>query len=214
MLEQVLSVFTKLGGSLAGRGADWALEQLKQLKRPRIELKRAPENVFSHLPPGTSLARVREVLGTPHREDAGFYSFRFSDALIQVGPNDRESVESISVVIPQLGRRTRFPVYPLPLVLGKATLGDVLKLDPEAQIKKEFSSKYWCFWTESYFGFPGLYRHYLFGVMEAPCAQPPEFEWDHENERLKSDPNTVRVNWAAVSANQGAAETFNFWAFV
>jgi hypothetical protein len=59
-----------------------------------------------------------------------------------------------------------------------------------------------------------MYRHYLFGVIDAPCVLRPEFEWDHVNDRLKSDPKTVRLNWIAVSGSAAAAESFNFWAFV
>jgi hypothetical protein len=210
MVESLLSFLSKLGSSFAGRLIDSALERFK---RPQIQLKRAPENIFQYIAPGTSLARTREVLGVPHREDGNVYSFAFRDAHVQIGSSDSQSVEWIAVVLPQLKRGSHFPLGFGPLVLGKSTLGDVLALDSEAQVKRDFSTKHWCFWTECYFGFSGLYRHYLFGVIEAPCALPPEFEWDHANDRLKSDPKTVRFNWAAVSTSPGA-EFFDFWAFV
>jgi hypothetical protein len=213
MLESLLAFLSKLGSSLSGRLIDWAIERFK---RPRIQLKRAPENLFHHLAPGTSLARVREVLGTAQRVEGEWHSFAFSDAHVQIGSRDGQSVESIAVVLPEPAARAQFPLVILPIVLGKSTLGDVLALIPEAEIeiKKDSSTKHWCFWTECYFGFSGLYRHYLFGVIEAPSVLSPEFEWDHANNRLASDPKTVRLNWMAVSSSQGAAESFNFWAFV
>lgn len=96
-----------------------------RFKRPRIQLKRAPENLFHHLAPGTSLARVREVLGTPHRVDGECHSFAFSDAHVQIGSKDGQSVESIAVVLPELAPRgakaANAPVDPPDaLVLGEA----------------------------------------------------------------------------------------------
>jgi hypothetical protein len=52
-------------------------------------------------------------------------------------------------------------------VLGKLRLSDVL--DSDSEIKKDNSTKHWGFWVQQYYGFPGLYRHYTFGVLEAPC---------------------------------------------
>jgi len=213
MLEALWSFVSKLVTSLVGRAIDWAIARFR---RPSIELKRAPENLFEHLAPGTSLARVREVLGTPQRVETEWHSFTFNDAFVQVGSRDGQTVEWIGVVLPRIGRRARFPLGILPLELGRSTLGDVLALSPdtEVEIKKDSSSKHWCFWTECYFGFPGLYRHYLFGVIEAPNVIPPKFDWDHANDRLASEPKNVRLNWMAVSASAGSAESFNFWAFV
>jgi hypothetical protein len=117
-------------------------------------------------------------------------------------------------VLPELAPRAQFPLGFASFVLGKSTLADVLALDSEAQFKKDSSTKHWCFWTECFFGFTGLYRNYLFGVIGAPSVIPPKFDWDHRNDRLISDPKTVRFNWMAVSRSQGGAESFNFWAFV
>jgi hypothetical protein len=214
MLESLGAFVSKLATSLGGRAIDWAIERFK---RPTIRLRRAPENVFHHIAPGTSLARAREILGTPHRVDGQWHSFAFSDAHVQIGSDDGQSAQWVGVVLPRFERRAQFPISLASmgsLVLGKATLGDVLALDPDAKLKKDSSTKHWCFWIEGYFGFSGMYRHYLFGVIDAPCVLSPEFKWDHANDRLKSDPKTVRLNWIAVSGSAGAAESFNFWAFV
>lgn len=214
MLESLGAVAWKLATSFSGKLVDWLIARFK---RPSISLKRAPENLFHHIVPGTSLVRAREVLGIPHRVDGQWQSFAFSDAHVQISSKDGQSVDWIAVLLPKLDRRAHFPIgigAMKPLVLGKSTLGDVLALDPDAKIKRENSTKHWCFWMECYFGFSGLYRHYLFGVMEAPCSLPPEFVWDHENDSLKSDPKTVRLNWVAVSSEPESAAAFNFWAFV
>lgn len=214
MFESLGAFLSKLATSFSGRLIEWIIERFK---RPTIRLKRAPENLFDHIAPGTSLARAREVLGTAHRIDGQWHSFAFSDAHVQIGSEDGQSAQWVGVVLPKLDRRAQFPIAVGgmgPLVLGKSTLADVLALDPDAKLKRESSTKHWCFWVECYFGFSGMYRHYLFGVIEAPCVLPPDFEWDHVNNRLASDPKTVRFNWMAVSGSQGAAESFNYWAFV
>lgn len=201
----------KAGSTLTGHAVDWVLGRFK---RPRIALTRAPANLFQHIVPGTSLARTRAVLGTPHRETDNILSFQFEDALVQVGSTDEQSVAWIGVVLPTVTRRVRFPIGFGSLVLGKSTLADVLALDPDARIQKDNSTKHWCFWIETYFGFSGLYRHYVFGVMEAPCAVPPPFEWDHQNDRLGSDPKNVRLNWVAVCGSEGQGTFFDYWSFV
>jgi len=214
MFEILGTLASKIAASLSGRGIDWVLQRLR---RPTIHLRRAPGNFFEHVLPGTSLATTREVLGTPHRVHGVWHSFEFSDVLVQIGSADGQSVDWIAAVLPKLDRRARFPLAVGTMgsiVLGKSTLADALALDPEARVERESSSKHWCFWTESFFGFSGMYLHYLFGVIEAPCTSTPGFDWDNESNCLKSDPKTVRLNWIAVSGSQHAATAFNFWAFV
>ena len=152
MIESLGAFVAKLATSLSGRAIDWALERFK---RPSISLKRAPQNLFHHIVPGTSLARAREILGTPHRVDGQWHSFAFRDAHVQIGSDDAQSVRWLAVVLPRFERRAQFPISlgaAGSLVLGKATLADVLALDPEAQFKKDSSTKHWCFWTECNFG--------------------------------------------------------------
>lgn len=214
MLESIGALASKAISAVFGRLFDWALGVLQ---RPSIRLQRAPQNLFDRIAPGTSMARAIELLGKAHHVHSHWHSFRFSDALVQISSEDARSVDWIGVVLPAVGWRRRFSVSLAgmgSLVLGKATLADALKLDPEAAIKKDYSTKHWCIWIESYYGFSGMYRHYLFGVMEAPGVWTPAFEWDHANDRLKSDPGDVQLNWIAVARSSGAAQAFNFWAFV
>jgi hypothetical protein len=211
MFETLGALLSKLASSLGGRAVDWGIARYK---RPSIHVPKAPSNIFQHIVPGTSLARVAEILGTPHRVDGEWHSFAFSDALVQLGSKDGRVVEWIGIVLPAIERRNRFPIGIGSIVLGKSTVADALALAPDSKLQKDNSTKHWCFWTECYLGFPGLYRHYIFGVIEAPCAVAPKFKWDNANNCLESDPKSVPLNWIAISASEGAAASFNFWAFV
>jgi len=209
MLEAALSFISKVAGGFVARFIGALVERFK---RPKVALKRAPENLFEQLTPGTSIERVKEILGAPHREIEGEYSYAFRDALVQIRSADQRSVQSIAVVLPKIDKRTLFPVYPLGFVLGKQSLQDVLT--PESKINRDNSTKHWCFWVQEYYGFSGLYRYFTYGVIEAPGISPPQFEWDHENDKLQSDPKSVLVNWVCVSGTESVGEEFNFWAFV
>lgn len=209
MLEVALSFISKVAGGFAARLIDALVERNK---RPKVRLKRAPENLFEQLTPGTSIERMKELLGAPHREFEGEFSYAFRDALVQIRSADHRSVLSLAVVLPKVDKKTLFPVYPLGFVLGKQSLHDVLTSD--SIVNRDNSSKHWCFWVREYYGFSGLYRYFTYGVIEAPGITPPNFEWDHENNKLQSDPKTVPINWVCVSGTESVVEEFNFWAFI
>lgn len=145
-------------------------------------------------------------------ERDGQYSYSFSDALVQVRSLDRNTITALAVALPKIDKRSHFQIYPMKFVLGKLRLGDIL--DSDSEIQKDNSSKHWGFWIQNYYGFPGLYRYYTFGVLEAPCLDCPPFEWDHTNNVLKSGPKDVVVNWASVSGSPEEGEHFDFWAFI
>ncbi len=209
MIEAVLTFLSKIAGGFVTRILGRLIDRFK---RPTIIRKRAPENVFEQLCPGTTLERMREVLGAPHREHNGQYSYSFSDALVQVRSLDRNTISVLAVALPKIDKRSHFKIHPTQFVLGKLRLSDVLEGDSE--IQKDNSSKHWGFWVRKYYGFPGLYRHYTFGVLDAPCLECPPFEWDYSNGVLKSAPKEVVVNWASVSGSSEEGEYFDFWAFV
>lgn len=209
MFEAILSFVSKVAGGFVARMIGGLVERLKRLK---IALKRAPKNIFEQIAPGTSIERMKELLGAPHRESEGEYSYTFRDALVQIRSEDRRSVLSIAVALPTINKKSFFPVYPMGFVLGKQSLHDVLT--PESTIIKDNSSKHWCFWVREFYGFSGMYRYFTYGIIDAPCIFPPPFEWDYTTNQLKSDPRTVLVNWVCVSKTEDVGEEFNFWAFL
>lgn len=209
MIEALLTFFSKIAGGFVTRMLGRFLDRFK---RPKVIRKRAPENLFEQLCPGTTLERMREVLGAPHREHDGQYSYSFNDSLVQVRSLDRNTITALAVALPKIDKRAHFRIHPMEFVLGKLRLSDVL--DSDSEIKKDNSTKHWGFWVQQYYGFPGLYRHYTFGVLEAPCLECPSFEWDYANDVLQSDPKDVVINWASVSGSSEEGEYFDYWAFV
>lgn len=67
MIEAFLTFFSKIAGGFVTRMLGRFIDRFK---RPRITRSRAPDNLFEQLCPGTTLERMREVLGAPHRERA------------------------------------------------------------------------------------------------------------------------------------------------
>lgn len=210
MIEAALTFLSKIAGGFVTR---WVTKLIDRFKRPKVTLRRAPENMFDQLCPGTSLERMREILGAPHRESDGQYSYSFRDALVQIRSKDQKSITSVAVAIPRIDKKSQFAIPPTALVLGKVRLNQVLP-DSESGLKKDSSTKHWGIWVRNYYGFPGLYRYYTFGVLEAPCLECPSFEWDHATDTLKSKPEDVIINWASVSSSSEEGEWFDFWAFV
>lgn len=210
MIEAVLTFLSKIAGGFASR---WITKLLDCFKRPKVAFKRAPENIFDQLCPGTSLERMREILGAPHRESDGQYSYSFRDAFVQIRSKDQKSVTSAALALPRIDKKTQFQIPPLPHVLGKTSLANVLS-DSDSTIEKDNSTKHWGISVQNYYGFSGLYRYYTFGVLEAPCLECPCFEWDHTTDSLKSDPSTVIINWASVSGSSDEGAWFDFWAFI
>ncbi len=101
--------------------------------------------------------------------------------------SDDRSVDGITLILPKFNRRNRFPIPLTTFVLGKTTLADVM--DKETQIEKDFSSKHWQLSVEQFYGFPGNYNYYTYGVFTGLRCEYPIYslEWDYEKEIPKSD---------------------------
>lgn len=187
-----------------------------RFQRPSYQLKRAPENIFLHLRPHTSLATAREILGTPIREYANRQSFRFSDAFIQIGVTEDKAISYVCLVIPRVTRRTTFRVYPLHFVLGKSTMKDA-SWGEEPSYEFDNSSKHWQVWTKQYFGYYGNYLHYAFGVLGAPNVTETPIRWnkgeDNVDPIIQSPPNEIVPNMVWVSSEKDFHPSFDFWAF-
>lgn len=170
----------------------------RKLSRPSIERKKAPSNIFDHIKPGITFDRVREVLGTPYRRHDSKYLYNFSDLKIQIITDINGQVSSISAALSRITWRSKFKVPVLEIILGKTTFLDVLEEDNP--IHSDSSSKHYHYWTEAYYGFPGLYFHYAFGAMEAPFINPPPSQnWSPNLDDRSSIPKNIKINWICIS---------------
>ena len=185
---------------------------IKKLRRPKIETPRAPANIFEHIKPYASISRIKEILGNPCREENNTQYFRFKDALVQVVYDGIDTIQSVSVTLPAMSLWARFPVPPTKFILGKTTVADFWS--DELTWTKDGSSKYTLYSIERYFGYPGNYWHYTFGLYEGPGVSMPQFEWDYKNHCLTSDPKNVKFNWVTIACDEGAGGINNPFVFL
>jgi len=206
VIETLISIFGKAITALS-----WLFEKIS---RPRIAGRRAPIDIFEQCGPGTSIERMKQVLGAPNKTSGNRFGYKFSDALVQVESEDGISISALGVVLPRKKWRTNFRVYPHPLnlILGKATLEDVL--DEGAEIKWGSSSKEYILYMNTFYGFPGLYRGFTFGVIHAPFVSGADYRRDRHNGRLITNPKRIPLNWAAVSLSSEEAVLFDYWLFL
>lgn len=206
MIETLISI-----GGKAISAISWLRETFK---RPRIAGRPAPLDIFEQCGPGTSIERMKQVLGAPNKTNGKHFGYKFTDAFVQIESEDGISISALGVALPRKKWRANFSVYPHPanLILGKATLGDVL--DEEAEIKHGYSSKEYILFLKTGYGFPGLYKEFTFGVIHAPFVSGADYKWDHEQGRLLTEPKSIPLNWAAVSLSPKEAVLFNYWLFL
>jgi len=184
----------------------------RKIRRPRVKELRAPVNLFEHIQPYVSIEHLRDVFGVPYRTEQGWITFKFSDVFVQIVSKDGTTVSSADVLLRRISPFTIFPVYLLEYVLGKSTLASIL--DSDSEIKKEYSSKFFCVYVNRYFGFPGKYNHYTFGVYSGPGIRAPKYKWNNKINKLESDPNRVLVNWVRITSSKEEAVTPNFYHFL
>lgn len=194
---------------LATRGVKYLW---KLICRPRIHEQHAPVNLFEYVQPYGSLEHVEKVLGVPYRKEGRWITIKFADVFVQLTSQNNSTIASVDVLLRRPRFRTTFPIYPLDFVLGKLKLSQVL--DSKAELTKEFSSKFFCFYVTKYFGNPGKYFYYTFGIYSGPGIVRPKFEWNRERDELATDPHKLLVNWIRISTSAKDRTTPNFHQFV
>ncbi|WP_157381510.1 ETEC_3214 domain-containing protein [Methylophilus sp. 5] len=192
------SLLISLGKSLISpllKLISWAYGRFK---RPNIELKRAPSNLFDHIKPGRSAEKMREILGAPHRKYADQYLYKFKDVCVQVSVHNDEYIQSVSMALSRVSKLGRFKISPLDFTLGKTTFLEVLK--ENSVIESDSSSKFYHYWTKAYYGFPGAYLYYTFGILVAPGVASPSDEFWSPNLHNRSEiPKDKKINWVSIS---------------
>lgn len=184
----------------------------RRLRRPSVVYKRAPKNLFEHVKPGTSVARMREILGTPHQENDGQYRYAFAEACIQVDAEDRATVDSVSVGLTGVTRWNRFHIWPIhDLVLGKTTFASIIEADHKVAF--DYSSKFYHFYVVKYYGFSGFYWNYALGFLECPRVFPDEHHWSPDSQPREKIPEEMKINWVCVTRLQ-EPPPFSYYGFL
>src|SRR5215469_4776475 len=183
-----------------------------KVRRPHIGEPRAPVNLFEHAQPYASLEHLRAVFGTPYRSDKQWVTFRFRELFLQITTKDLATVETIDVLIRRPGLLQTFQIYPLQYFLGKVVLSDVMTSDRKLTI--EGSSKFCAVYTQQYFGFPGKYNHYTFGIYSGPGIRSVDFEITPARDGLASDPKKAVINWIRIASSSKDLVTPDFYHFI
>ena len=172
----------------------------------------APTNIFEYAQPYAGLQYLRAVLGEPHRVEKKWATFRFRDLYLQVMLGDSDSVEELSVLTRKPTWLGRYTVYPLHYVLGEVTLADVVESGQAFVV--EGSSMFCTVHVQRYFGFPGKYNYYTFGIYSGPGVRSVEFAITKDRSGLATNPEDALVNWIHISPSKGPAPTPNFFHFI
>lgn len=183
-----------------------------RFRRPLVANKRAPKNLFEHVKPGASVARMKEILGTPHQENDGQYRYAFIEACVQVDAADQITIDSVSVGLTRTKWWNRFQVWPIhDLILGKTTFASVIETD--LPVVFDYSSKFYHFYIVKYYGFPGFYWNYAVGVLECPRVFPDDYHWSPNTQSRDEIPKKMKVNWVCVTRCQ-EPPTFSYYGFL
>jgi len=168
-----------------------------------LEHKTVPSDMLRYVQPGTSVANMREMLGAPLAETEQTYRYKFDNLYLEVESEDGTTIDSMTLVLPSVDESDDFPIPPLESqpepdsVLGALRLGEVA--EPEDDIKETTSSKHGIVWVEKYYGNPGHYRNYLFGVFDGPSA-PYDMAVDREDgDTILGDPDDLVVNLLTIT---------------
>jgi len=185
-----------------------------------LENKTVPSDLLRYVQPGTSVANMREMLGAPLTETERTYRYKFDNLYLEVESEDGTTIDSMTLVLPSVDESDDFPIPPLEshpepdYVLGELRLGEVA--EPEDDIKETTSSKHGIVWVEKYYGNPGHYRNYLFGVFDGPAA-PYDVSIDREDgETTLGDPDELVVNLLTITemgADPPEKAYFDFYTF-
>ena len=204
MLEALAGFFGKLLGSLVGPAWKWIVQRWQ---RPAIKLTKAPVNLLEHIGPASSKERVQAVLGPPHSVVLQNWFYQFSDVLVQFEFWDDGGAKTIAMGLAGRKRANTFPVPGYAKPLGVLTVADVL--EEGASLRRRTTLRTDEVLVEIRRGPTGAWVNQVFGALMAVGARSLVescFEWDNENNCLRTNPAQVLVNWVAITSTSDVAE--------
>ncbi len=171
-----------------------------------------PRNLLQHLELNVPMARVQDLLGTPTYSYDGRWMYRYEETQVEVGFNNDRSVDSVVVA---LCNGENYPGDGLERPLGQLTVGDVIRMDSEANLEHGWSARTQELCIRVRTGPAGAGEYRYFGALSvfsgAGNLQDVRFEWDADAGRLVTDPDEILVNWIAISAAADEPPGFNWY---
>ena len=169
-------------------------------EEPRIVNDRlpTPTNLLEHVVPGAPAERVRKWLGAPTAIHGLVWIYRYVETQVQVTVDDRDVVTEVVVALVsgQIYRGTGASWGDF--VLGKMTMADAQEYGGGSfEYRDSMRTKE--LFVNVRTGPPGAWSECVCGALvvysSVGALAEVEFEWDHENAQLKSDPCRTLVNW-------------------
>jgi len=211
-------VATVMGGlTLAAmRRADWFREESIWLA---VEYKRAPGDILRYIQPGTSVAHMKKMLGDPMVETGKDFKYRFKNLYVEAESEDGTTIDSVTLVLPSVANGGAFEIHPIDnaqypeqdFMLGKTRMGEVMEENEE--LVENVSSKSESIALTEYYGNPGYYQTYVFGVFDGPSAQ---YDVPKANSSVRDDPEEKVINYVEITRERlddpGVAH-FDFYTF-
>ncbi|MFM0727655.1 hypothetical protein PQQ53_28685 [Paraburkholderia strydomiana] len=189
----------------------------KRFFPPKVGYQLTPSNLLEVVRPFSNYGKVAELLGEPHHVWKAQASYRFADSLLQIERDDDNVITAVTLATLKPRWPHRFRVHPLEFVLGRDTFRDVF---PEGEIvlSHNGSSKFNIYSKTGYFGFPGSYLHFSFGIVEAATWPPLRWQRDAEivnsNEaRTLANPERVKFNIVSVTIDEPEFLPFTWSSF-
>lgn len=163
---------------------------------------KTPRNLLQHLERGVPKARVSELVGIPTYIHGNIWLYRYDETQVELTFDENESIADVVVALCHGEVYGGYnPITDVPL--GKLTLADLLEIDSQVTVEHRLSMR-----TEEIFvcirsGPPGAWEDYFFGALSvfsgAGSLQEVLFTWDHETEKLVTDPKDILINWIGTS---------------
>lgn len=200
-----------IGGFLAGLALLWVamgtqgIRSLRlRLGRPslRIERRKTPENIFSGLELGAPAEWIKQQLGAPTRVSDNWWGYRFSDSLVCLTFDSRNSLQTIAVGLTDQSVIFEFPTWHFDCPpLGQTTLRDLIGIE-HLTLTFNDSLRHRELRLTGREGPSGAWRYIAFGALNPNTPGSlivTEFDWDKQRSVLISRPQDIKVNWAALS---------------
>lgn len=227
-MELILGIISLLLIALSWFARPW-LERKGYISHERetlhLEHKKAPTDLLRYVRPGTSVANMKEHLGAPFSMDthstnehasAVTYRYKFSNLNLEAYSRDGITIHVMTLVLPRVEGADHFYVPMLEHVnsfmFGRDCLGTVTGKTDE--VRSETSSKHGVLISEKFYGNPGQYRKYRFGVFSGPSAP-----YDAANSTIissEASQDELIVNFFSLTSENGKFYRrlhYNFYAF-
>lgn len=218
------------GGSIRPLMVSTKLEQLTRERIASIHLsgdaehhprpmvvpyRNTPQGLADHIEPGTTGARVREILGTPHYITGNYWYYRFRETQVELHLSG-EAVEEVAFAIVQGHQYTTTLNGFGPFTFGELTFGALQDLTGERlEIRHRSSMRTTELYTTLRLGHPGAGTDYYFGALiphhGGGQLLSTEFDWDWENRTLNGFPSGTIINWFGATARFDEAPAISWF---